>query len=139
MTPRGPSQMKTRLWGVAALALALAAAGQAIAFDMPVDPQSIDGGAAFAWRVRPTVMDRSLMASDLGNPHGWAAVECVIGGNGHPGKCGVVSEHPTGQNVGKMIAGFASLYKAMSKDAAGQSTVGRRVKFVDGVGAEKDL
>jgi hypothetical protein len=122
------------LLATALVGLALAAT-TAEAFILPADPQLVDGqGGDLKWLSRPGEIDLAALNDTLGDPHGWAVVECVIGKHGNPGNCVVVSEHPPGRNVARMAIKAIELFRAASKDSLGAPSAGRRVRYVLGSG-----
>ena len=118
--------------GTAVVAVASPAAAQQITF-IPSEASS----AAWEWRVRPNVHQAAAMLSaNLDapiRPGDHAEVECEIGPDLYPlRRCRVIVEQPPGRGIARGAAGIAVRYQAMSKDAAGVSTVGRRFRIAIG-------
>jgi hypothetical protein len=92
----------------------------------------IDDGPSFSWRLAPNWADVSEVLVDhaAGNTPKDAItiVECTINKSYRPDDCKVIEE-PANSTLGKGAAQIAKLYRALSTDAAGKSTVGRRVRL----------
>ena len=97
------------------------------------NPKVIDGGAKLTWVIKPDTDKVKALADDDGARNGNATVECVINSAGRPKDCTVVSEE--GNNFGRFVGELAGAFKAASKDADGQSSEGRKVRFSFTMGA----
>ncbi|MDQ0463084.1 hypothetical protein QO010_000832 [Caulobacter ginsengisoli] len=122
-----------------AAAVALAGASTGLAQDRLGTWDCEPGSAAgLRWILAPGFAQQEMAAGELTTGSGYARVQCELNASGRPKDCIVLMESAAGKGFGAYAAELAGMYKAASKDSAGQPTKGRRVCRAFGVSGKSD-
>jgi len=118
--------------------LAFAAFSMATPVEARPQTRPSDGGAMWRWIAQPNMLEVSQAAHDtISSPIAegeWAVMDCVIDDGRRLDDCAIIEETAPDAGIGDCLMRLAHHYRAASRDSAGQSPVGRRVRLSMGFG-----